>query len=175
LLDNLGRTKPLDIEFSRHHDQYPAADFLLLKAIRAAVDNDWREADLEREVIGETQRQSEVKARGVLVPSAMFTTRSVLTAGAVSGLGDGSQIVATDHLADRFVDILRNETVGVGLGAAFLSGLDGDVCIPEKTAGATASWVGKGSAASESTPTFSNITMWPKTVSARVSCTRQIL
>ena len=141
-----------------------------------AVDNDSCEAGLERKVISGTQSQSEVKALGVLVPSATFATRSVLTAGAVSGLGDGSQIVATDHLADRFVDILRNETEGGGgLGAAFPSGLDGDVCIPEKTAGATASWVRKGSAASESTPTFSNITMWPKTVLARVSYTRQIL
>jgi len=43
------------------------------------------------------------------------------------------------------------------------------------TAGATASWVVEGSAASESTPTFSNISMAPKTVSARVSYTRQML
>ena len=95
LLDTLGHTKPLDIEFGGHHGQRAAANFSLLKAIRAAVDNDWREAGLEREVISETQRQSKIKARGMLVPSAMFATRSVLTTGAVSGLSDGSQKVDT--------------------------------------------------------------------------------
>ena len=176
LLSALGQAKPLDVaDYGGHRDQRSVQSFSLLKAIRASVDNDWRDAGLEREIIGETQHRSGLKARGMLVPSAMFATRSALTAGAVSGLGDGSQMVATDHLADRFVDILRNETVVGGLGATFLADLDGDVSIPKMTAGATASWVAEGSAASESTPTFTNITMSPKTVSARVSYTRQML
>ena len=176
LLSALGQAKPLDVaDYGGHRDQRAVQSFSLLKAIRASVDNDWRDAGLEREIIGETQHRSGLKARGMLVPSAMFATRSALTAGAVSGLGDGSQMVATDHLADRFVDILRNETVVGGLGATFLADLDGDVSIPKMTAGATASWVAEGSAASESTPTFTNITMSPKTVSARVSYTRQML
>ncbi len=176
LLSALGQAQPLDVaDYGGHRDQRATGNFSLLKAIRASVDNDWRDAGLEREVISETQHRSGLKARGMLVPSAMFATRSALTAGAVSGLGDGSQMVATDHLADRFVDILRNETVVGGLGATFLADLDGDVSIPKMTAGATASWVAEGSAASESTPTFTNITMSPKTVSARVSYTRQML
>ncbi len=176
LLSALGQAQPLDVaDYGGHRDQRATGNFSLLKAIRASVDNDWRDAGLEREVISETQHRSGLKARGMLVPSAMFATRSALTAGAVSGLGDGRQMVATDHLADRFVDILRNETVVGGLGATFLADLDGDVSIPKMTAGATASWVAEGSAASESTPTFTNITMSPKTVSARVSYTRQML
>jgi HK97 family phage major capsid protein/HK97 family phage prohead protease len=176
LLSTIGQAQPLDVaDYGGHRDQRSVQSFSLLKAIRASVDNDWRDAGLEREVIGETRQRSGLKARGMLVPSSMFATRSALTAGAVSGLGDGSQMVATDHLADRFVDILRNETVVGGLGATFLADLDGDVTIPKMTAGATASWVAEGSAASESTPTFSNISMSPKTVSARVSYTRQML
>ena len=100
----------------------------------------------------------------MLVPSAMFATRSVLTTGAVSGLSDGSQRVDTDHLADRFFDILRNETVVAGLGGTFLNGLDGDLCIPKMMPGATASWAAEGSAANKRMSTFSNINKSPRTV-----------
>ena len=61
-------------------------------------------------------------------------------------------------------DILRNETVVAGLGATFLSGLDGDLCIPKMMAGATASWAAEGSAANKSMPTFSNINKSPRIV-----------
>ena len=87
LLSALGQAKPLDVaDYGGHRDQRSVQSFSLLKAIRASVDNDWRDAGLEREIIGETQHRSGLKARGMLVPSAMFATRSVLTAGAVSGL-----------------------------------------------------------------------------------------
>jgi len=88
----------------------------------------------------------------------------------------GDELVAENLLADRFIDVLRNKMIMNRVGARFLPDLRGDVQIPRKTAGSTAGWIGtEGGAATESTPTFDQPSMTPKTVASWVDFTRQFL
>jgi HK97 family phage major capsid protein len=57
-----------------------------------------------------------------------------------------------------------------------LSGLQGDVVIPKKTAASTANWIAsEGTAATESEPTLGSVTMSMKTVGATTDVTRNMM
>ena len=50
----------------------------------------------------------------------------------------GGNLIATDHLADNFIEALRDRLAVAELGATLLGGLVGDVSIPKRTGTATA-------------------------------------
>jgi len=57
-----------------------------------------------------------------------------------------------------------------------LTGLQGDVKIPKKTAASTAAWIAtEGGASTESEPTFGQVTMSPKTLGAFTDITRLMM
>ena len=80
----------------------------------------------------------------------------------------GGNLIATDHLADNFIEALRDRLAVAELGATFLAGLVGDVSIPKRNATATAYWFAADDSDSvtETTRTIDTVTMTPKTVGA---------
>ena len=65
----------------------------------------------------------------MFIPYSSLAKRATyVTTGATTG----GNLVATDLLADDFIEALRNSTVMVGLGVQTLSGLVGDVAIPRR-------------------------------------------
>lgn len=117
------------------------------------------------------------ETRGITVPYDVLKHdhsrgRRDLTVGSNTG---GGYTVATDLLSGSFIDMLRNRMALVGLGATVMNGLNGNIAIPRQTGGATAYWVGEGSAPSGSTPAFDQVTMSPKTVAAYTEYTRKFL
>lgn len=111
--------------------------------------------------------------RGLLVPNdVLYLTRDLNATTATAG----GNLVATDLLSGSFIDVLRNLSVVMGMGATTLSNLQGNVAIPRKTSGATAAWISsEGGDAAQSEPTFDHVTLSPKTVGGYANATRQIL
>ena len=147
-------------------------NYSLAKGIKAMISGNWDGAELEKEASEEIAKRSGKNARGIFVPSDANFYKRDLTQGTASA---GGNTVATDLLAGSYVDALRARSLVRGAGATVLSGLVGDVAIPATNAVTTAYWVAENSAATEGAPTFRQITMNPKTVSAYVDVSRHLL
>ena len=149
----------------RQHDEYKreADQFSIVNAIKAQATNDWSNAGREREVSQELSRQyGQRTATGILVPNQSWSKRTFVTSSA----GAGGNIVATNILADQFVDALRPYSAVMDAGATMITGLVGNVSIPKRATSSTAAWFGADDAdsLSETTGSFGSISMTPKTI-----------
>ncbi|MEO1222472.1 MAG: phage major capsid protein, partial [Pseudomonadota bacterium] len=93
----------------------------------------------------------------------------------VGTAAQGGDLVATDLLAGSFIEMLRNAVSVMQAGATMLTDLNGNIAIPRQTSGATGFWVEENGDVTESTPTFDQIAMTPKTVGALVEYSRQFM
>jgi HK97 family phage major capsid protein/HK97 family phage prohead protease len=149
--------------------------YSVLKALRAVLSKDWSRAGLELEA------HKAIMGRGALNPrseNSFFVPMDIqvrdMTAAGVSG---SNYLVATDNLAGSFVELLRNESVVMGLGATRLTGLQGNVTIPRQTAAGTAYWLASDGVTqiTESQPTLGQITLSPKNVAALTEISHQLM
>ncbi len=144
--------------------------FSIIRAINALLANNWSLAPFEREVSDEVAKRIGKPAQGFYIPY------DVMRRDLVKGTGSaGGYTVATDLLAEEFIELLRNKMVVRQMGARVLGGLVGDIAIPSQTGGATAYWVGENTAPTESQQTFGQIVMTPKTVGAFTDISRKLL
>lgn len=154
------------------------AGYSLLRAIRAAAANDWREAGFEREVSIAVAERVGRDPRGFFVPaewqraSLVPPERRDMSVGVPAA---GGYTVATDLMAASFIDLLRNRMVVRAAGATVLGDLVGDVDIPKHTGASTMYWLGEGEDATESTPTLGQVGLKPKTAGGYVDLTRRLL
>jgi len=94
-----------------------------------------------------------------------------LTAGTASA---GGFLVETENVG--FIDMLRNKSVAVTLGAQTLPGLIGNTTVPRQSAASTGYWLAtEGTPITESQPTVAQMTITPKTVGAYTEISRQLL
>jgi len=145
--------------------------YSLMRAVRAASTNDWREAGYEREVSDEIAHITKKEARGFYVPTNMQWRDQT-----VSPTSAGGFLVGTDHMADEFVEALYALAIVPMLGARRLEGLQGDIAIPRLSTSATnVSFVAEGSSPTESAETFSQISMSPKTLAGYIDLSRKLV
>jgi HK97 family phage major capsid protein len=150
-----------------------AKSFSITRAINAVINNNWREAGLERAASDAiAKRLGRQSAGGFFVPRDALQVRAPYSTGAI---GTGGAMVATNLLASSFIDILRNKTQVLNLGATLLSGLIGNVDVPRRTATTPAYWVSEGSAITEGEGTFDQLSLTPKTVGALSQYSRNML
>jgi HK97 family phage major capsid protein/HK97 family phage prohead protease len=148
--------------------------YSVLRALRAVLSKDWSKAGLELEA------HKALMARGALNPrseNSFYIPMDIqvrdMTAAGVSG---SNYLVSTDNLASSFIDLLRNESVVMQLGATRLSGLTGNVTIPRQTAASTAYWLANETAQiTESQPTIGQVTLAPKNVAALTEISHQLM
>lgn len=145
--------------------------YSLIRAIRAAVNHDWRGAELEREASEATAKLLGIEPRGFYVPQDWLERRD-LVKGTPSA---GGYLVSTDLLSQSFIELLRNRMMVQRAGATILGGLVGDVAIPKQTGGATAYWVAESGAPTESQQTVGQVALSPKTVGAYTEISRKLL
>lgn len=167
--------------------------YSLVRAINAAIRNDWRGAELELEASRAVEQRLGRPAQGFFVPydyladgraaeqSVQVRTahgfqyvpeRRDLTVGTDTA---GGHTVAVDLLSANFIDLLRNAMMVQRAGARMLTGLVGDVAIPRQTGGATAYWVAESGAPTESAQAFDQVALAPKTVGAFSDISRKLL
>ena len=150
--------------------------FSFVKAI-AALGNPtdraaWEAAAYEREISEAAAKKAGKSARGIFVPSEILRAQRDLTVGSATA---GGNLVATDLMADAFIDLLRNRSVAIRAGATSMNGLVGNIAIPKQTGGATAYWVAESGAPTESQQTIGQVTMSPKTVGAFTEFSRRLM
>jgi len=119
----------------------------------------------------ETARQKGLKARGIMLDIGDINpvTRTL------SASGSAGNTIQTDVLNAQFVDLLRNAALVSKLGATIINGAQGNIVIPKQTGSAEGQWLAEGGSVTESDQTFGQVTLSPKTVSARTSISRQAL
>ena len=147
-------------------------NYSLLRVLRGISDpRALSEAGLELEISSDMQRVLGKRSKGVLVPFEALQQRAVTKAGS------GGNLVATDHLSGSFIDVLRNASTVMGLGPTVLRGLQGDVSIPRKTAGASAYWIAgdDGDAITASDVSLDEVTLAPKTVGGAVTFSHKMI
>jgi HK97 family phage major capsid protein len=164
--------------------------YSFVRAIRAAMNKDWRGAELEREASEATAKALGITPRGFLVPNDVMAARALARVRTDRGFQyipmemrdlvkgtttAGGYTVATDLLAQSFIELLRNKMMVQAAGATMLGDLVGDVAIPSQTGGATAYWVTEGNAPTESQQTVGQVPMTPKTVGAFTDISRKLL
>lgn len=154
--------------------QQDIRQYSLIKAINAMTTGDWRNARLEMEASEAVAKRTGLSPQGLFVPYDWMTggEQRDLTEGTTTA---GGHTVATNLLAQNFIDLLRNRMVLQQAGITVLSGLVGDIAIPRQTGGATAYWVAESGAPTESQQAFDQVTMNPKTVGAFTDASRKLL
>lgn len=178
LLDVIGSDKPLENEnIGLSHKE--SRQFSIVRAIAALAnpsDRRLREAAaFEFEASEAAAQRYGRAAQGIMVPNDVFGVwnQRDLSTGTTAA---GGAIVATNLLANEFIDVLRNSSSVMQAGARMLPGLQGNVSIPKKTAGSSGAWIStEGGASTESEPTFGSVTMTPKNVGAFTDMTRQLI
>lgn len=155
--------------------------FSLLRLVRVqAFPNEpkyRKEAAFELEVAeaaGQDAQRAGLKTSGLRVPIDVTNSwKRTLTAGTAT---DGAELVADNLLAGSFIDVLRNQTVVISMGARTMNGLFGNVLIPRKTSGAAWTWITAESGdAANSEAQFDQVSMTPKTGGAYTDISRQLL
>lgn len=160
-------------------DEREIKSFSIFNMVRAMANPHDKKAQddaaFERECSSEYARQLGKAPKGMFIPFDVLDSshqKREVTVGA----GTGDQLVANNLLAGSFIDLLRNKMPLVRDGhVKMMSGLVGDVSIPKLLTGAAAYWVGESAAATTSDPTFGQIAMTPKTISANTEMSRKFL
>lgn len=148
--------------------------YSLMRAIRAATSKDWSKAGLELEANREiTKRMNRLPKSDTsfFVPLDVMMRDRLPTHQTrdwtVAGVNGSNYLVGTDNMAGSFIDLLRNTSVGLKMGARRMSGLQGNVTIPKMTAGTTAYWLADESTQiTEANPTLGQVSLTPKNVAA---------
>lgn len=170
--------------------------FSLMRAVSAAVNGNWEGAGFEREVSQTIAKRNgrEIGGSRFFFPSdlpfaptqdherayfamqrAMARTMQQRAIYQVGTAGQGGNLVATNLLADSFIEVLRNASVTAQLGATFLPGLIGKVAIPRQISQTATYWVGESGALTEAEATFDQVTLQPRTIGAMSKVSRQML
>ncbi|NDC35853.1 MAG: phage major capsid protein [Synechococcaceae bacterium WB9_2_112] len=154
------------------------ASYSLTAGIRAMLTGDWssREAGLVRELSKEVEKSGVAKTteRSFFVPfSALGGQRATYV---TSGASTGGNLVATDLMADEFIEFLRNNAVMLQLGVRTMPGLVGNVAIPRRSGVASTYYLStQTTAITQSESTFDQVTMSPKNLAALSKYSRQTL
>jgi HK97 family phage major capsid protein len=155
--------------------------YSLTRAIKACVEKSWPKVAPYEAEISETVARRLGRANSgehtFFVPldvqwaNAMQREQRDLVVGTASA---GGYLVGTAVLG--FIDVLRNRSVVMRLGATTLPGLVGSVSIPKKLTSASGSWFAtEAGTATESNLTFGQVPLVPKTVGGYVEISRQLL
>lgn len=155
------------------------ASYSLIRAVNAAVMNDWKKAGFEREVSGAiAKRAGRGDTLGFFMPTSVdFAIQNPQgrAAYAVGAQATGGALVQQQLLAGSFIELLRNKARVLQLGGTMLSGLVGNVDIPRQSGASTAYWVGEGANIPESEATFEKLGLTPRTLGCYSYMTRNML
>ena len=146
-------------------------DYSVVRAINASISGNWKDAGLEREISAEIERQTGKATSGFFMPHNL----EMRAPYAVGASGTGGSLVATNLLANQFIDVLRANALIMSLSPTLLTGLVGNVSLPRATAATQTYWVAEASNITEAEATFDTVTLSPKQIGARSQYSRLAL
>lgn len=176
VLEKIG-AKPVETVAPVEMAAQERAGYSITAGIRAALTGDWssREAGLVRELSREVEKSgiSKTAERSFFVPFAALAKRATYV---TSGPTTGGNLVATDLLADDFIEALRNGSLMLSLGVRTMPGLVGNVAVPRRSGVANTYYLStQTTAITQSESTFDQVTMAPKNLAALSKYSRQTL
>lgn len=141
---------------------------------------DGMEADVHRKLEEDRKRFGLDYKGGILVPMDLRSDEERWRDYERRSLDSKTLTKGTETVFERpgeMIELLRNESVLLSLGARMLAGLSGPVAFVKQTGGLTVYWVGENPAAdvTSSDITFGLVNMVPKTLQATTGYTRQLL
>ena len=171
------QAKPVETVSPVEMDAKTEERYSIAAGIKAVLTGDWssREAGLVRELSQEVELSGVKRSadRSFLIPYSALTKRATYV---TSSAATGGNVVATDLLADDFIEALRANTITGGLGIRTLPGLVGDVAIPSRSSTATGYWLSSETTAiTQSESQFGQVTLQPKNYAALSKFSRQTL
>lgn len=146
---------------------------------RAGAEFEWEAVEAAEE-----KRQHISSEGGICLPTELMRNWSNFEMDGVSydqaraamATSGNANILTTAHLANRFIDNLRNMSSILRAGATVLGGLSDDVEIPGGDTNLAAAWLASEDAnVAESVPTFRQITLSPHDLGAYTDMTRRML
>jgi HK97 family phage major capsid protein len=146
-------------------------EYSVVRAINAAITGNWNDAGLEREVSAEIERKSGRATSGFYMPHNL----EMRAPYAVGAAGTGGNLVATNLLAESFIQVLRNNALIMNMGVTTLTGLVGNVSLPRQITATQTYWVTEASSITEAEATFDQVTLSPKQIGARSQYSRLAL
>ncbi len=129
-----------------------------------------RAAGFELECSSAALAKTGRETKGAMIPFDVLTRNY-----SVGVAADGGNLVSTDLLSGSFIDSLENTLALNQCGATILNGLNGNIAIPRQTGGASHFWLAENGAPTESSATFDQIALTPKTVGAFSDISRRLL
>ncbi len=156
-------------------DKKEVREYSFMNAVRCALGEkkDGLEMEAHRELLKRGFGSNgfcipwEVQSRKTFDPKTADRDQTVNTGSA------GGYLVSSSALS--FVDLLRNKQITPLLGVQRVTGLTGNAFFPRQTGASTAYWVSEGGAVTESSLTFGQIAVQPKTIGALNEITRNAL
>lgn len=152
--------------------------FNLLKAINDVANNrqlDEMAQSVCKAGVEEMRKAGQSYSGQIQIPVEKRSIDGIITAGhayTASTYSGGQEAIAEDKLG--ILETLRNNLVFSKAGATFMSGLVGDCSIPV-FGGNSVAWAGETSSASNGTGTWSELTLSPKRLTAKVAVSKQFL
>jgi HK97 family phage major capsid protein/HK97 family phage prohead protease len=124
--------------------------------------------DIERGMPANVKRNG-----GIFVPLSL--QRAPIAESLYNTSGKGASTVFTQ--AGDFIEMLRNASVAVGLGARVMNGLTGPVSFPKQTGGASAYWLAEndGTNVTASNAALGAVSLSPKTLQGTTAFSRQLM
>lgn len=152
-----------------------ARSYSIMRAVRALANPNnkqfQKDAAFEIECSIAAADKAGKESRGLMIPADVLNRAFSTTTP--SG-GPGSNAIATNLMADQFIELLRHRTWALKR-VTTMGGLVGNVDIPRQNSATQAYWVGEGAAPSESEPGIDQIAFSPKTLAAYTDITRKLM
>ena len=180
----LARAKPLPLENDPvtrlGMEKKQIRDFSILRIVRAIVaaqqegTNPEKIAPFELECSRAIADKLNRNPRGFFVPFDV-QEGSVWGRAVPMDTSENADLVATEHLAANFIDVLKATAIVIRAGAQTLPGLEGNVDIPAFLTASAFGWLAEDADSANTEPTTGTVSLTPKTVSGSVPITRRLL
>jgi len=155
-----------------------AEQFSFVRALNALANPQDRSAQeaaaFEMEASAAAAQSSGRTAQGIMVPVDVMRRALNTGTGGVAAGDTGGNVIATDLMAQSFIEMLRNRSVLLGM-ATPMAGLVGNVDIPGQASAATAFWLGEDDDTTETGAELRMLGLSPKTLGAYTEVTRKML
>lgn len=160
------------------HGDSKRRPYSILRAIRSRV-NGTPFDGLEAEVHNEIARRTGKNPEGILIPTGADPVIREMLAYGTPERRDLTTVTGTGGIFNvpelPLIELLRAKLVIRKLGARIMTDLHGNFSIPAQTGTTTTYWLGEGTPASLSNPTYAQIPFTPRVAIAATQVSRQYI
>lgn len=167
-LNKLPEVKPVQVSQLADVKARDWKKYSLSRAVAMQMPGSKRDG-FEAEMDQELALKGGKRAEGLWIPDEVFSRNLVAGTGTLGG-----HVVESSVLANEFIEILRNKSQVMNLGARVLN-LTNTALIPRQNGAGTANWVGETVASTLTAVNFQQLTLTPQAVSAYHQYSKMLL